>query len=500
MLTLKDISKTYQDRIILNTISFSLNDNETVGLVGLNGSGKTTLLKIIKGDVLPDTGTVDHANGKIGYLPQHFQISDETVEQFLKKYADAQEEYKIRTVLTRVQLDDILLSQKVKTLSGGQKTKLHLGVLLLQGPTILLLDEPTNNLDLDGLLWLEQFVKGFKGSILLTSHDRSFLDSVTSRVIELDGGEARSYGGNYTFYKGQKEIEKQTATQSYRENIRKSTALERAIDQQKNRHENLSISKKLDDNDKMQSDFLKEKSTQKTAQSKKALETRLRRVGHTEKPEEYIHYPFDFKGDVHSSRCVLEAKNISMRYGKKVVIKDASCIVLGQERIWISGKNGSGKSTLLKILVGKVLSDEGSVEIGSLINVGYFSQEFDGQENEKSVLQELESYGASITDSYKYARFMNLKEDALKSKISNLSRGQQTKVEFIKLLMGDFQVLVLDEPTNHLEVSTREMIEEALMQYKGAIIVASHDRYFLERIGIDREYGMEDGTLFLKRS
>lgn len=495
MLTLRDISKTFQDKTILDNINLSLDNNEVVGLVGPNGAGKTTLLKIITGELQADSGSIQLSDEKLGYLPQHPEFAASTVQQFLMSHIKTEEMYKIESVLAEVQLTDVLQSQLAKSLSGGQKTKLYLASLLLQDPTILLLDEPTNNLDLEGLEWLEKFIKRFHGNVLLTSHDRAFLDNVTDKIVELDKAHLRSYGGNYSFYKEQKALEDLAAQKLYEKSIQEVKRLENSVTEKQERLTSLSKNKKPKDKDKMGADFLQDKAVRKTVQQQKSLETRLDRLEEVEKPDERMSYPFVFQGNIHSSKFIVEAKNITKTYGDKKILQNASFMVNGNRHIWISGRNGSGKSTFLKILAKHIEPDSGTIELGTSIHIGYFNQELAVTDIDRTVLAELQQQGASSTEAYKFAKYMHIEPDMLLKPLSVLSRGQLTKVEFIKLLMGSNQLLILDEPTNHLEIETREQIEEALRDYQGAIIVASHDRYFLESIGIDKEYMLEAGIL-----
>ncbi|OGK19340.1 hypothetical protein A3G67_00350 [Candidatus Roizmanbacteria bacterium RIFCSPLOWO2_12_FULL_40_12] len=489
MLIIKNVSKTFQDKKILRNINLSIENTEVVGLVGRNGAGKTTLLRIINREMEIDSGTIESVNEIIGYLPQHFEFQNETIQEYLKKGGLAlEEEYRLDVVLEEVGLGHISKQRLARSLSGGERTKLHLASILLKDPTILLLDEPTNNLDLEGLLWLESFIKRFKGGILLTSHDRTFLDNSVDSIVEVEKGELSRFGGNYSFFKAQKEVARENALKQFQNNRKEISKFKNAIKNKQDKARDLTKKRKPKDGDKMGRDFLQAKALKKTVASQKALETRLSKTIELEKPEERVIYPFSFKGEARSTKFMIEAKKITKKYDSFQVFTDVSFTVQGKEHLWVSGKNGSGKSTLLKIMTGNIVPDSGKVELGATINVGYFSQELNESVSDETVLSYLQKLGASTTEAFRYGAYMKINPEDLRRKVNELSRGQRTKLEFIKLLMEDNDLLILDEPTNHLEIDTREQIERALREYQGAIIVASHDRYFLKNIGIDKEY------------
>lgn len=496
MLSVINVSKKFNTQDVLKNISFSLDDHEVVGLIGPNGSGKTTILKLINGEVIPDTGSIQTDNEKIGYLPQYPQFDDLTVEGFLRsKLGNPNLEYRVEQSLNDLGLSAINKSQKAESLSGGQKTKLSLASLFLtdEEPTVLLLDEPTNNLDIEGLHWLEIFIKEFKGSVLLTSHDRYFLDETVDRIVELENGEIKNYGGNYSFYSEQKLDEKRAYLAKYKENVVEVKRLERLITEKKERAKKLSKDKGRD-KDKYAKYFFSQKSA-KIDNVAKSLESRLGRTETLEKPKDRVVYPFQFEGQTHNDKFIIGAHNMYKSFDGNEILKGISFTISGDQHVWLAGSNGSGKSTLLKILAGKLAADDGEVIIGTNVKVGYFSQDVSHLDMSKYGIDELRSTGISEADCYKYAANLHLSADDLRKPISSLSRGQITKLEFVKLLIGQNNLLILDEPTNHLEIETREEIEEALGEYQGAILVASHDRYFLEEIGIDREITLKLGSL-----
>lgn len=481
----------------MSDLSLSLGDNEVVGLIGKNGAGKTTLFKIIAKELLPDSGRVQTATEVIGYLPQHPVFPASLVDKFLKSKIDSPgTDWRVDKALRLVGLNGIGKNQNIEDLSGGQKTRLGFAALLVSNPepTVLLLDEPTNNLDLQGLVWLEDFIKNFQGSILLTSHDRTFLDRTVDRIIELEDGTLKNYGGNYSFYREQKLVEKKAYLERYQESVEEVKKLERLI-REKREVIKKAAADKGEEHEKFEKSFFRERVTKKASGEKRSLQSRLERVKRLGKPQNRISYPFGFAGQTHSGKFIIGAKDISKRFNKRLVLDKVSLSVFGAEHVWLSGANGSGKTTFLKILVGMLAADGGRIEVGSEVKVGYFSQDISLLDLEKTGLGELRGLGLADTELFKDAMNLHLQPNDLNKKIKDLSRGQIAKLEFVKLLSGNNQILVLDEPTNHLEIETREEIEEALKDCQGAILVSSHDRYFLQEIGIDRVYEINGGVV-----
>lgn len=495
MLILKNIAKSFDEKEVLKDVSLSIGKGEVVALVGYNGQGKTTLFEILAGDLEADSGTIQK-NVEIGYLPQQFDAGDATVGEFLISRVGAREPHEIRRVFAKLTFS-VHLDKKVHDLSGGQKTKLYLAALLLTNPApgILLLDEPTNNLDLEGIFFLEKFISDFGGSVFITSHDRAFLDETVDRVIELENGKVKNFGGNYTFYKNQKDTQKKIEERDYRRNKAEIKKLEQGI---QSRREDAQQSGAVDntprDNDKFAAGFFAGKSS-KIDQVVQSLETKLARVEELEKPEERLSYAFSFSGQTFETKFMISAEHITHSFEGAPVLKDVNFSLTGNRHVWISGANGSGKTTLITILARKLKPDSGSVTYGSGVSVGYYSQEIIALDDTRTALEILTDEGASETQAFRYVLTLHLTDEDMKKPINTLSRGQVTKIEFVKLLMKKYALLILDEPTNHLETDTREEIEAALKEFNGAIIVASHDRYFLEAIGIDTTYKMVDGTL-----
>ncbi len=488
MFALQQIHKSYRDKSVLEDVSLSVNVGEVIALIGENGAGKTTLLKIVLGELKPDSGSVALHHEVVGYVPQEAEPKGTIQDSFDKQ----SEDWKIDYSLSLVGLESMPKTRAISSLSGGQKTRLALAKVLAidPEPTLLLLDEPTNNLDADGLVWLEQFIKSFKGGIVLVSHDRNLINKVATSIAELRNGKLKQYGGDYDFYKQQKEVEYQTELANYESNVEERQRLEKAIKTQSDKSQHAHKHIKRNDNDKYQRDFFRNRVTVKLGQNAKMLQGRLEQLEEIEKPETSKDYKVTIGGSVPPTKLILRSDNITKKYGDKTLAYP-DFDIRGTEILHIQGANGSGKTTLLKIAAGSLTPNNGSIELGQNVNFGYFSQDVNGLDYSLSNFENLEITGASATTIYREARSLGLDENELRKKPDELSRGQQAKLSFAKLLLSQNQLLILDEPTNHLDLLTRERIEAALQNYKGAMLIVSHDKYFLRQVGINRTINLD---------
>ncbi len=488
MFALQHITKSYSGQTIVDDINFVVNQSQVIALVGENGAGKTTLLKILLGEIQPDSGTVVSDHETVGYVPQE-PIFGKTIEA---SFARDVESWQIDTAMEAVGLVNYSKTMLAAKLSAGQRTRLALAQVLTLKPTVLLFDEPTNNLDAQGLEWLEQFIRKFRGSVVLVSHDRTLINLVADKIVELHNGKLKQYGGNYDFYKAQKAIEYQSELENYQAIIEEKRQLKKAIITQQENGQHAHQHMKWSDNDTSQRDFFRNHVTRKYGQQVKALEMRLGQVENVEHPEMVKNYIVSLDGDVEPSKLVLRLENISKSYSKPI-LDSVNVELRGNERLHIKGVNGSGKTTLLKIAAGLLEADNGKLIIGEKVQVGYFSQDVDGLDYTIIGFENLLVTGASSTAIYREARSLGLTQSDLKKKPNSLSRGQQAKLGFAKLLLNSNQLLILDEPTNHLDILTREHIEEALQQYKGALLLASHDDYFISSLSVTKELTLKNG-------
>lgn len=478
MAFLRHIYKSFPNKSVLEDVNLAINHGEVVALIGENGAGKTTLLEILRRELKPDAGSVQTSD-TIGYIPQEAVLGKTIAQSFSAATVSWQIDYALERVGLAGKQPDTLVDR----LSGGQKTRLAFAAVLAQSPepSLLLLDEPTNNLDADGLVWLADFVRSFDGAVLLVSHDREFINNTATKIAVLHNGKLTQYSGNYDFYREQKDLEEAAARMRYQQNVEERNHLTKAITAQrensKHAHEHL----KTSDKDKMQQHYFKNRVTVKYGKQARMLEKRLDQLETIERPESSKDYRVVLGGEVDSSKRVLQLDGIRKGFAE-TVLENIDLEICGGERIHIHGKNGSGKTTLLTIAAGRLEADAGEVSRGNNISIGYFSQSVDGLNHKATGLENLSATEADMTSIFREARSLGLTDIDLKKPVSELSRGQQAKLGFAKLLLNSHHLLILDEPTNHLDIPTREQIESALQQYRGAILFASHDKYFVKKL------------------
>lgn len=500
LMTLENISKSYSEKILLKDISFGINEGEKIGIIGVNGTGKSTLLKIIAGAEIPDNGTIIKANRvKVEYLPQNPDYNEdftvlqqvfkgtssemkllleyqETLDTLSKDYNDnlnsklisLQEkidalnlwdlESEAKTVLTKLGITNF--SQKVKELSGGQRKRVSLASALITPCELLILDEPTNHLDNDTIDYLEEYLNSRRGSLIMITHDRYFLDRVSNRIIELDKGRLFSYDGNYSTFL-EKKMER--------------LALESSMEEKR---QNL-IRKELD--------WVKRGAKARTTKQKARLQRFDELVNKdTYTPDEKMDISV---GSTRLGKKIIEMHHISKKFDDKVLIDDLDYTIARTDRIGIIGKNGMGKSTLIKILNGEILPDSGNIEIGETVKIGCFSQDDSHMHPDMRAIdyvKEASDYietadGAKISASQMCEKFL-FNSTMQYSFIGNLSGGERRRLHLLRTLMLAPNVLLLDEPTNDLDIATLNILEDYLDEFNGIVITVSHDRYFLDRI------------------
>ena len=509
-----NIKKSFtQDRVILNDISFQINEGEKAALLGANGSGKTTLLKIITGELSPDAGSVAVPKAKkVGYVAQlnAFEGDCTVLEALETAYDDVRAisreldelskvmdeskadryaaltaryesmggyewESELRRVASGLGIGDSMLSMPVNSLSGGEKTRVALARLIMMKSDILLLDEPTNHLDIASLEWLENYLRAFKGTVLVVSHDRYFLDSVVDRVIEIERGKADFYTGNYSYYAREKEVRYQRQLMQYNREQAKKKQLEFQITRLKawsNVYDNPALAKRA-----------------------KVMEGRLERTLKTEKPVKEAKLDMGFSSAAFRADIALEIEDVSKAFGDKKLFENVTAGIYGQgRRVAILGPNGSGKTTLLKILLGEEQPDSGSVRFGRQILTAYLPQVVEFSDPERTLydtmLYETGCEPQEARDRLGAYRFSG--EDQFK-KVSELSGGERARLRLCIVMREKVNMLILDEPTNHLDLNSREWIEEAVAGFSGTLIFVSHDRYFINRFA-DRIWEIDGGV------
>lgn len=484
MLLVKNLTKYINHQLLWENLSFTLHKKDKVGLIGANGCGKSTLLKIIVGLENCDEGSVLAKGERIGYLSQEFSEKKETT---ISEYLNLENDYRGYKVLSKVGLDEIDMYMPVGNLSGGQKTRLVLAKVLIDQPTLLLMDEPTNHLDESGIKWLEKFTRDFPGIVLVVTHDRQFLQEAVNKIVEIDKANNRinEYVGNYEDYLREREIMMKNWQVSYENQEKERKRLENWLALKR---QEASVFK--DPAKGRQVRQMEKRIDREIYQNKIAKPLDLKTVA-----------GLSFKGNIWRDKLVLRLEDLTKKFRDKIILNGINLEVRGQDRILIGGDNGSGKTTLLKIIVNDLAPDDGLVKIGENLRYSYFSQELKNLDGERTLLDELL---VSRTEDYigiSQARsilgcFLFSKDDIYK-KVEVLSFGEKVRLIFAKMINLENHLLILDEPTNHLDIPTREIIEKALNDYEGSLIVVSHDRYFVKQIGLNKKYLLEDGKLNL---
>lgn len=505
ILSCQNINKSFVTDDILQDVSFHLEEREKAALIGPNGAGKSTLLKIIMQEIPADSGEVVIAKGKtLGYLAQHQEVSgDNTIYEELlsvKQYLLDMEE-KIRTMeqqmktLTGRELDELLssysrlthqfeleggyacrsevvgvlkglgfeeedFSRKIGTLSGGQKTRVALGRLLLSNPDIILLDEPTNHLDMDSIAWLETYLINYKGAVFIVSHDRYFLDRVVTKVVEIDRGHVRTFMGNYSAYAEKKAM------------IRDAEYKAWMNQQQEIKHQEEVIAKLKS--------FNREKSIKRAESREKMLE----KMEVLDRPDtEVQELKLSLEPRFPSGNDVLRVEGLAKSFGDHTLFTDLDFEIKRGERVALIGNNGTGKTTILKIINELLAADAGSFTLGSKVCIGYYDQEHHVLHMEKTLFEEISDDYPTLTNTEirnVLAAFLFTGDDVFK-RISDLSGGERGRVSLAKLMLSEANFLILDEPTNHLDILSKEILEQALNRYTGTVFYVSHDRYFINQ-------------------
>lgn len=510
VLSCKDIKKSYGIDVILENVTFNINDGEKVGLIGPNGAGKSTLFKIITHQLEHDSGDLFiDKNKSLGYLAQHLSLDstntiynelltvfndllnleskldkleklmnepydpdkEEYHNKIIKDYTTCSELYTNRGGYTyKAEICRVLkglgfieddYNKPIDILSGGQKTRVALCKLLLTKPEILLLDEPTNHLDLEAIEWLEEYLNSYKGSIIIISHDRYFLDAITSKTIELINGHVNSYNGNYTKFLDLKEKNYEVQLKAYTLQQTEIKRQEEIIERYRS--------------------FNREKSIKAAESRQKALD-KIDRIKAPDKERKLGNV--NFETQIKSGNDVLHAENLSKSFGEKVLFNNLDLDIKRGEKTALIGENGRGKTTLFKIIMNELESDSGVSVLGKNVFIGYYDQEQSNLNLEKTVIDEVWDDFPELTTTEirnALASFLFTGDDVFK-KISLLSGGEKCRINLLKLILSKSNFLLLDEPTNHLDIMSREALENAILGYDGTVLVISHDRYFLNKV------------------
>ncbi|MBR5337352.1 MAG: ABC-F family ATP-binding cassette domain-containing protein [Lachnospiraceae bacterium] len=503
ILSCNNISKSFGINTILKDTSFNIDERERVAVVGINGAGKTTLLKIILGEVAPDSGNVVIAKNKtIGYLSQHQsfdmdntifnavletkqevidleneirsmerrmgELTGSELESLMKDYTDKNHRFEhlggyayrseVTGIIKGMGFTEEDFDKNILKLSGGQKTRVSLCRLLVSNPDIIILDEPTNHLDVRSVEWLEGFLSSYKGTVIIVSHDRYFIDKIATKIIDIDGGMTRVYQGNYTRYAAKKEALREAAIKQY-------------LNQQQDiKHQEEVISKLKS--------FNREKSVKRAESREKMLEKMTR-----------IEAPSSVNNDMHltlepvteSGKDVLSVTEISKAFNGKDLFSDLSFEIKRGEHVALIGDNGTGKTTILKLIMDRLDPDGGSIRLGTNVYPGYYDQEQESLDPDNTLFEEIADAYPDLTQTRirnTLALFLFTGDDVFK-KVSDLSGGEKGRLSLAKLMLSETNFLLLDEPTNHLDIESKEILESVLKSYTGTLLMVSHDRYFI---------------------
>ena len=510
VLSCNNLNKSFGIDSILENVNFTVNEYDKIGIIGVNGTGKTTLFKIISGIYGYDSGDIYTSKDcEIGYLEQNtnfhsentileevlevfkdviemekylrdleHKISEEssntnstTLEKLMNEYSNKLEAFsdmngygyksEAKGVLKGLGFSDEDMDKPISILSGGEKTRVLLGKLLLKKPTLLLLDEPTNHLDSEAIEWLEVFLKQYKGTVILISHDRYFLDQVVNRIFDIHNKKLKTYNGNYS-------------------DFIKASAIEKELELKKFEDQQKDIKKQEESIERLKA-FGREKHLKRARSKEKALA----KVDVLDKPEAYRKKAkIEFNPSVTSGNDVLQLRDISMGYGERILFKDLNLDIYRGEKVALIGANGIGKSTLFKIIMNEITPLSGDIKFGTNVNVSYFHQEQKTLNLDNTIIDEIWEDNKQLTQTSlrtMLGAFLFEGEEVFK-KISTLSGGERARVAILKLILSNANLLLLDEPTNHLDIDSKEVLEEALSSYTGTIFTISHDRYFLNTV------------------
>ena len=510
VLSCNNLNKSFGIDTILENVSFTVNEGDKVGIIGVNGTGKTTLFKILSGIYGYDSGDIYLGKGvEIGYLEQNtnfhsegtifeevlevfkdliemetylrdleVKIANESsnpnskeLEKIMNEYSNKLEKFselngygyksEAKGVLKGLGFSDEDMDKKINILSGGEKTRVLLAKLLLKNPSLLLLDEPTNHLDSEAIEWLEVFLKQYKGTVIIISHDRYFLDQVVNRVFEIHNKKLRTYNGNYSKFIELSKVEKELELKKFEDQQKEIKKQEESIDR------------------------LKAYGREKHLKRARSKEKMLDKVEVLDRPEIYRKKAnIKFSPSVTSGNDVLEARDISMGYGDRTLFRNLNLNIYRGEKVALIGPNGAGKSTLFKIIMNNLQPLTGSVKLGTNVHVDYFHQEQKTLNLDNTIIDEIWNDHPQLTQTTlrtMLGAFLFEDEEVFK-KISTLSGGERARVAILKLILSNSNFLLLDEPTNHLDIDSKEVLEEALLNYEGTLFTISHDRYFLNTV------------------
>lgn len=484
MIILNKVCKEFGDKTIFKDLNLTIYDGEKIGVVGANGSGKSTLLSIISKGIDVDSGTVN-TSGTLGYVKQ---ITSYTYEDFEIILRDLRQKIDFIKINKELNLSDDLPfdKERLKTLSGGERTKLMISSILARNSTTLLLDEPTNHLDRNGILWLQNKVNEFRGTVIIVSHDRDFLNNTVNKIIEINNGQVNEFYGNYNDYKSQKQEIVNSQTKKYNEQQSMKKRIEKQIKELKQTASK--VDKKAKRDGSSDSRVIGYKNGIKAVAGKIGKNAVIKENKLLREEKDFVDRPnvekeiyYNIKSSEIASKVLIKAEDLSKQYGNNVLFSNSNFSIENGEKVALIGDNGTGKTTLLKIILGEE-DYAGSLWKTNNLKIAYLSQEILDEDENETILERASNFGTLKTQFLTNLANMNINRNLFTNKIKNLSLGERMKIKMNELILSDFNLLILDEPTNHLDIANKEFLEKILKEYKGACIIVSHDKAFLDNI------------------
>lgn len=490
IIKLTNVSKSYGDNEVLNKINLDINEGDKIGIVGVNGSGKSTLIKLIMGLEEADSGKIEiFSKTEIGYLRQSTEY---TLDDFINMNNDKNNISAFLKLFSELKIsNDVDFSQeRLKNLSGGEKTKIALSQILSSNPSVILLDEPTNHMDIESVDWLINRITNYNGTALIVSHDRYFLNEVAEKIIELEDGNLKIYYGNYDDYQKQKQKEIEILREKYTYEQKQKKKLQKEINQLKQwsekgeREAGRQGGSRSDAKVKGVKTNAQRKAAKvgRNAESKKTKLEQMQKVS-IEKPKDRKDIKFAFKGRNDGVKTLIQINDLLKKFNDNTIFHDVNLVVNKGEKIGLIGPNGSGKSTLIKIIMGQDSQTSGEIWKTQSLKVAYMSQDVFDLDDSKTIF-EMGEYYDNEKKQFFFSNLANMgfERSLFKNKIKNLSLGQRMRIKLTQIILEDYNLLILDEPTNHLDLANKIELENALVDFPGAIIIASHDKFLLSKV------------------
>lgn len=479
VISAKALTKLYGETPILDNADFRIGGNRKIGLVGRNGCGKSTLFRLINKLEEPTEGNIEIQGEVLGYIPQEFDFPDKLVGEYLEERLDSHWEfYKIEELVNALAFNNFDPYQELKTLSEGQKMKVKLIETMLARPSMLFIDEPTNHLDIEGIMWFEQYVRKLNITVVMISHDRSFLNHVVDEIWEIEKGKIYKFVGDYDNYR----LEKMKLIDKWNSEfilfLKKKAQLEQLLE---NVH--------------------KIKDGKKRGKAVSSVKKRIDREVNSNEKEKYEVKKIKelkFETKVHPGKLMIRFEDVCKKYGDKTIFNELSFEIRGKEKVWLYGPNGAGKSTITKIIMGEEPINGGSIKLGENIKIGYFSQTQSRLDKDLKLLECFEKEtGCYFGHSFGLLSKFMFDKDAVNKRIWQLSPGERARFAFAIFAYKNYDLLVLDEPDNHLDIDTKEVLEKSLSDFAGTVLLVSHDRYFVESVGVTKVLNLREGALNL---